>query len=126
MRREQEKARLEELHERKMQAYCRIQDYDSKQGATTSYASTTPPSNISTSMRSAEPLILDGPKRGFVLIDDTFIEIDLKIKDIRWKGLQQQRDRELSKGFVSIRSIRTLEKCKVESKFLATRLSTVE
>ncbi|CAO2183791.1 unnamed protein product [Urochloa humidicola] len=72
-------------------------------------------------------LILEGPKRGLMLdLDGAFFEIDLKIKDIRQKRLQRQRDRELSKGFVSIKGIRTLDKCEVESKSLATRLSTVE
>ncbi|CAL4949392.1 unnamed protein product [Urochloa decumbens] len=74
-----------------------------------------------------QPLILEGPKRGLVLMPDgAFFEIDLKIKDIRQKRLQRQRDRELSKGFVSINGIRTLKKCEVESKSLATRLSTIE
>ena len=53
------------------------------------------------------------------------IEIDLKIRDV--EGLDEQvKDRELSKGFVKIRGCRSIEKCLVESKSLATRLSTVE
>jgi len=61
------------------------------------------------------------------LLDDLFIEIDLKIKDLRQKGAQRGRDRELSKGFVRIRGTsRILEKSLVESKSLATRLSIVE
>ncbi|KAF8667112.1 hypothetical protein HU200_053296 [Digitaria exilis] len=69
-----------------------------------------------------ESLILTGPKRGLVLLDANFVEADLKIKD------HQGQDRELSKGIVSIRGLagRSLEKCEVESKSLATRLSTVD
>jgi len=62
-----------------------------------------------------------------VLLDDVFIEIDLKIRDVQQEGLDQVMDRELSKGFVRIRGTsRILEKSLVESKSLATRLSTVE
>lgn len=60
------------------------------------------------------------------MIAGTYIEIDLKIKDIRKNSIRRQRDRELSKGFVFIKGLRALEKCEVERKFLATRLSTVE
>ena len=61
------------------------------------------------------------------MLDDLFIEIDLKIKDVRQKSAQRGRDRELSKGFVRIKGTgRILEKSLVESKYLATRLSTVE
>ena len=62
------------------------------------------------------------------MLDDLFIEIDLRIKDVRQKGAQRGRDRELSKGFVTIKGLsrRILEKSLVESKYLATRLSTVE
>ncbi|XP_066360256.1 uncharacterized protein [Miscanthus floridulus] len=74
-----------------------------------------------------QSLTLEGPKRGLVLLDDLFIEIDLKIKDVRQKSAQRGRDRELSKGFVRIKGTgRILEKSLVESKYLATRLSTVE
>ncbi|CAL4971181.1 unnamed protein product [Urochloa decumbens] len=69
-----------------------------------------------------EPLILTGPKRGLLLLDDNFVETDLKIKD------HQGQDREFSKGVVSIRGIapRWLEKCEVERVALSTRLSTVD
>ncbi|CAN6175497.1 unnamed protein product [Urochloa humidicola] len=68
-----------------------------------------------------ESLILTGPKRGLILLDDTYVEIDLKIKD------HLGQDRELSKGMVAIRGTagRSLEKCEVEIKSLATRLSIV-
>ncbi|CAN6353460.1 unnamed protein product [Urochloa humidicola] len=68
------------------------------------------------------PLILTGPKRGLALLDDNFVEIDLKIKD------HQGQDKELSKGFIEISGTtdRTLEKCTVESQSLATRLSTMD
>ncbi|CAN6331100.1 unnamed protein product [Urochloa humidicola] len=68
-------------------------------------------------------LILTGPKRGLALLDDNFVEIDLKIKD------HQGQDRELSKGFIEISGTtdRSLEKCTViESQSLATRLSTMD
>ncbi|CAN6237248.1 unnamed protein product [Urochloa humidicola] len=69
-----------------------------------------------------EPLILTGPKRGLLLLDDNFVETDLKIKDY------QGQDREFSKGLISIRGIshRQLEKCEVERVSLSTRLSTVD
>ncbi|KAJ1261092.1 hypothetical protein BS78_09G001600 [Paspalum vaginatum] len=44
-----------------------------------------------------ESLILTGPKRGLVLLDDIYVETDLKIKD------HLGQDRELSKGMLSIR-----------------------
>ncbi|KAL6630617.1 hypothetical protein ACP70R_028468 [Stipagrostis hirtigluma subsp. patula] len=69
-----------------------------------------------------ETLILTGPKRGLALISEDYVEFDLKIRD------HQGQDRELSKGIVSIRGMagRSLEKCEVESRSLATRLSTVD
>ncbi|CAL4975985.1 unnamed protein product [Urochloa decumbens] len=151
MRREQEQARLEELRKRGLEAYDRIQDYDRKQGGhyfTRSYMALQrirhrrgvdnldrkcvyvfrrDRNNCQVIKSKDQPLILEGPKRGLVLmLDGAFFEIDLKIKDIRQKRVQRQRDRELSKGFVSINGIRTLKKCEVESKSLATRLSTIE
>ncbi|PUZ63638.1 hypothetical protein GQ55_3G084100 [Panicum hallii var. hallii] len=70
-----------------------------------------------------ESLILTGPERRLLLLDDAYVEIDLKIRDP-----QGQEDKELSKGFLTIRGIapRRLDKCVVESKDLATRLSTME
>ncbi|CAL4971177.1 unnamed protein product [Urochloa decumbens] len=69
-----------------------------------------------------EPLILTGPKRGLLLLDDNFVETDLKIKD------HQGQDREFSKGVISIRGTahRPLQKCEVERGSLSTRLSTVD
>ncbi|KAL6619637.1 hypothetical protein ACP70R_034776 [Stipagrostis hirtigluma subsp. patula] len=69
-----------------------------------------------------ESLILTGPKRGLMLLDDAFVEIDLKIKD------HQGQEKELSKGFISISGItrRLVTKSKIERKSLATRLSTME
>ncbi|WVZ95708.1 hypothetical protein U9M48_041439 [Paspalum notatum var. saurae] len=68
-----------------------------------------------------ESLILTGPKRGLALLDDIYVETDLKIKD------HLGQDRELSKGMLSIRGTgRTLKECKIETKSLATRLSTVD
>ena len=56
------------------------------------------------------------------MLDDNCVETDLKIKD------HQGQDRELSKGVITIRGTahRSLEKCEVERKSLATRLSTVD
>ncbi|KAK3158314.1 hypothetical protein QOZ80_2AG0135520 [Eleusine coracana subsp. coracana] len=70
-----------------------------------------------------ESLILTGPKRGLVLVGDAYVETDLKIKDH-----QRHEVKELSKGVFGIPGIagRQLDKCKIESKLLATRLSTVE
>ncbi|CAN6238401.1 unnamed protein product [Urochloa humidicola] len=70
-----------------------------------------------------ESLILTGPKRGLALIDDIYVETDLKVKD------HGGQDRQLSKGVLDINGIarRSLEKCEVvESESLATRLSTVD
>ncbi|CAN6271557.1 unnamed protein product [Urochloa humidicola] len=69
-----------------------------------------------------EPLILTGPKRGLLLLDDNFVETDVKIKD------HQGHDKEFSKGVISIRGIahRLLKECKVERESLSTRLSTVD
>ncbi|GJM98509.1 hypothetical protein PR202_ga15530 [Eleusine coracana subsp. coracana] len=69
-----------------------------------------------------ESLVLTGPKRGLALIDDVYIETDLKIKD------NQGQDRELSKGVVSISGITggSLDECNVGCVSLATRLSTVD
>ncbi|CAL4887383.1 unnamed protein product [Urochloa decumbens] len=69
-----------------------------------------------------ESLILTGPKRGLALINDLYVETDLKVKD---PGGQ---DRQLSIGVLEIDGIarRRLEKCEVESRSLATRLSTVD
>jgi hypothetical protein len=69
-----------------------------------------------------ESLMLTGPKRGIALIDDVYVETDLKIKD------HEGQDRELSKGLLNIkgRAGRNLDRCVVESKSLATRLSNVD
>jgi hypothetical protein len=69
-----------------------------------------------------QSLTLTGPKRGLALINDAYVEIDLKIKS------HGEQDKELSKGFVGIQGIarRWMDKCVVESESLATRLSTVE
>ncbi|TVU18375.1 hypothetical protein EJB05_34466, partial [Eragrostis curvula] len=69
-----------------------------------------------------EPLLLTGPKRGLALLDDNYVETDLKIKD------HEGKDRELSKGILTIRGIagRSLKKCEVERGSIATRLSTVD
>ncbi|KAK3140970.1 hypothetical protein QOZ80_5AG0408380 [Eleusine coracana subsp. coracana] len=57
-----------------------------------------------------EPLILTGPTRGLALLDNNYVETDLKIKD------HQGQDRELSKGIIIIRGIagRSLKKCEGE------------
>ncbi|TVU18377.1 hypothetical protein EJB05_34468, partial [Eragrostis curvula] len=46
-----------------------------------------------------ESLMLTGPKRGLVLLDDDHVEIDLKIKD------HEGRDKELSKGYIKIKGV---------------------
>lgn len=57
------------------------------------------------------------------MIDDAYVEIDLKIK-----GHGKRNDKELSKGFIIIDGMarRWLSGPVVESRFLATRLSTME
>jgi hypothetical protein len=67
-------------------------------------------------------LVLTGPKRGLAVIDDVYIESNLKIKD------HQGEVRELSKGVLSIRGITggRLKKGNVGSTSLATRLSRVD
>ncbi|KAF8783806.1 hypothetical protein HU200_000244 [Digitaria exilis] len=71
-----------------------------------------------------ETLTLTGPKRALVLLDDAYVEIDLKIK-----GHGEQKDKEFKpKGFVTIDGIarRLLLGPVVETRSLATRLSTME
>ncbi|GJM94323.1 hypothetical protein PR202_ga10961 [Eleusine coracana subsp. coracana] len=69
-----------------------------------------------------ESLLLTGPKRGLTLIDNAYIETDLKIWDY------QGQYRELSKGFLTIRGItgRSWKKFEVECRSLSTRLSTID
>jgi len=66
---------------------------------------------------------LTGPKRGLYLLDDVHVEFDLKIKD-----RQVQEEKELSKGCLTIRGTasRYLDRCKVDSDEIATRLSNME
>ncbi|WVZ73513.1 hypothetical protein U9M48_021812 [Paspalum notatum var. saurae] len=69
-------------------------------------------------------LILSGPKRGLVLLDDDYVETDLWVKD------NQGHCRQFSKGFLTIpglacRSFRG-ECGVVATESLATRLSTVD
>ncbi|TVU18374.1 hypothetical protein EJB05_34465 [Eragrostis curvula] len=82
------------------------------------------PSSILVSIRMRmedEPLILTGPKRGLVLFDDNYVETNLKIMD------HEGQDRELSKGILMIRGLTgPLNKCEVERRSVATRLSTVD
>ena len=55
------------------------------------------------------------------MLDDIYVETDLKIKD------HLGEDREFSKGILSIRGTgRTVKECEIETKSLATRLSTVD
>ncbi|OEL37726.1 hypothetical protein BAE44_0001256 [Dichanthelium oligosanthes] len=143
MRREQEKAREEELMRARWEAHNtavdRIRDYDPKQGGEyyTRYSIGADLSRLnldeeceSTAHQSIkclilpydESLILTGPKRGIISLDATYVEINLKIKDD-----QEQMDKELSKGYVSIRGARRATKrYELESRSLDTRLSTVE
>ncbi|KAF8691222.1 hypothetical protein HU200_040342 [Digitaria exilis] len=92
-------------------------------GAYTTPASASRTSADSTSTRSDETLTLTGPKRALVLLDYAYVEIDLKIK-----GHGEQKDKEFSKGFVTIDGIarRLLLGPVVETRSLATRLSTME
>lgn len=68
-------------------------------------------------------MILTGPRRGLVLVDAIYVEIDLKIKDDCGK-----EDRELSKGYIMVDGIRRkpCEKMVVERDSLDSKLSTVE
>lgn len=69
-----------------------------------------------------EPLILTGPKRGLVLLDNDYVETDLWVMD------HQGRCREFSKGVLTIEGIyvRDGDNCEFERQSLATRLSTVD
>ncbi|CAL4927874.1 unnamed protein product [Urochloa decumbens] len=70
-----------------------------------------------------ESLILTGPKRGLALISNTYVETNLIIK-----GDQNQEERPLSKGILTIPGMerRDLTRCELESCSLATKLSTVD
>ncbi|CAL4919534.1 unnamed protein product [Urochloa decumbens] len=70
-----------------------------------------------------ESLILTGPKRGLALISNTHVETNLIIK-----GDQNQEERPLSKGILTIPGMerRVLTRCELESCSLATKLSTVD
>lgn len=69
-----------------------------------------------------ESLIVTGPKRGLALLDDIYFEIDLKIK-----GVGGQRDKQLSKGYLTLDGIqsRYLNEMAVDRRVLNTRLSKV-
>ncbi|KAL6633367.1 hypothetical protein ACP70R_026038 [Stipagrostis hirtigluma subsp. patula] len=70
-----------------------------------------------------ESLILTGPKRGLELVDRMYFEMDLKIK-----GNQGQKDKQFSKGFLTLDGIprNYWDKMVVECDSLDTKLSTVE
>ncbi|XP_048568928.1 uncharacterized protein LOC125549612 [Triticum urartu] len=53
-----------------------------------------------------DSLILTGPKRGFMVCDDIFFEINLKVKDVHGRTVDDDR---LSKGLMEVDAIRRLE-----------------
>ncbi|KAF6982615.1 hypothetical protein CFC21_000984 [Triticum aestivum] len=53
-----------------------------------------------------DSLILTGPKRGFMVCDDIFFEINLKVKDVHGRTVDDDR---LSKGLIEVDAIRRLE-----------------
>ncbi|KAI5022146.1 hypothetical protein ZWY2020_058876 [Hordeum vulgare] len=53
-----------------------------------------------------DSLILTGPKRGFMVCDDIFFEISLKVKDVHGRAVNDDR---LSKGLIEVDAIRRLE-----------------
>ncbi|XP_047042737.1 uncharacterized protein LOC124646700 [Lolium rigidum] len=69
-----------------------------------------------------ESLILTGPIRGLVLLDNIYLEVDLKVKDKR------NKDQELSKGLCAIDGVRLggLKRSEVGCVDLESRLTTVE
>jgi hypothetical protein len=69
-----------------------------------------------------ESLIVTGPKQGLALMADIYFEMDLKIK-----GGRRQKDKQLSKGFLTLDGLRLglQDEIVVESDTLNTKLSKV-
>ncbi|XP_040377010.1 uncharacterized protein LOC121053569 isoform X2 [Oryza brachyantha] len=76
------------------------------------------------SVKIDDPLILTGPNRGLVLIDDINFEVDLRIKDDRLRGKKKELNRGTLRidGILSTRGI----KMEVENDTLEGKLGTVE
>uniref|UniRef100_A0ACD5UT95 Uncharacterized protein n=1 Tax=Avena sativa TaxID=4498 RepID=A0ACD5UT95_AVESA len=73
-----------------------------------------------------DPLILTGPKRGFMVCDDIFFEINLKAKDVHGRKFNDER---LSKGLMEVDAIRRLSfkpRYEVETQKLVSMHSTLD
>ncbi|XP_003566706.2 uncharacterized protein LOC100845682 [Brachypodium distachyon] len=71
-------------------------------------------------------LTLTGPKRGFMVCDDIFFEINLKVKDAQGRKVDDER---LSKGLIEVDAIRRLSfqpRYKVETETLVSMNSILD